>query len=180
MAVTKEVVLAGLDAVPSPDGTPLPRTGKLSDIVVSDGKVFFSITVDAAVVQAWEPVRKAAEAVVRGVPTRCWRCIPGSLAEVLERGRAAGGDRPFIVLGDERLTHEVHYQQVVAMAGRLADEVGVAKGDRVAIASYLGRGGSFDHAIVEFSGAYAGQNERDYKALEDAVKAGTIEAKTGL
>ena len=68
MAVTKEAVLAGLDAVPSPDGTPLPRTGKLSEIVVSDSKVFFSITVDAAVVQAWEPVRKAAEAAVRGVP----------------------------------------------------------------------------------------------------------------
>jgi ATP-binding protein involved in chromosome partitioning len=68
MAVTKEAVLAGLEAVPSPDGTPLPRTGKLSDIVVSDSKVFFSITVDADVVQAWEPVRKAAEAAVRAVP----------------------------------------------------------------------------------------------------------------
>src|SRR5262249_54997561 len=68
MAVTKEAVLAGLDAVATPDGTPLPKTGKLSDIIVSDGKVFFSISVDAAVVQAWEPVRKAAEAAVRAVP----------------------------------------------------------------------------------------------------------------
>jgi ATP-binding protein involved in chromosome partitioning len=68
MTVTKETVLQSLAAVPSPDGTPLPRTGKLSDIIVSDGKVFFSITVDAAVVQAWEPVRKAAEAAVRAVP----------------------------------------------------------------------------------------------------------------
>ena len=66
-AVTKDAILAGLAAVPSPDGTPLPRTGKLSDIVVSDGKVFFSITVDAAVVQSWEPVRKAAETAVRAV-----------------------------------------------------------------------------------------------------------------
>src|SRR5499433_1510835 len=68
MAITKDAVLAGLSAVRSPDGTPLPKTGKLSDIIVSDGKVFFSITVDAAVVQAWEPVRKAAEAAVRAVP----------------------------------------------------------------------------------------------------------------
>jgi ATP-binding protein involved in chromosome partitioning len=68
MTVTKEAVLRGLEAVPSPDGTPLPKTGKLSDVIVSDGKVFFSITVDAAVVQAWEPVRKAAEAAVRAVP----------------------------------------------------------------------------------------------------------------
>ena len=65
---TKEQVLAALAAVKSPDGAPLPQTGKLSDVVVSDGKVFFSITVDAAVVQRWEPARKAAEAAVRAVP----------------------------------------------------------------------------------------------------------------
>jgi ATP-binding protein involved in chromosome partitioning len=65
---TKEDVLAALAAVKGLDGAPLPQTGKLSDVVVSDGKVFFSITVDAAVVQQWEPVRKAAEAAVRAVP----------------------------------------------------------------------------------------------------------------
>ena len=65
---TKEDVLAALTGVKSPDGKPLPQTGKLSDVVVSDGKVFFSITVDAAVVPQWEPVRKAAEAAVRAVP----------------------------------------------------------------------------------------------------------------
>jgi ATP-binding protein involved in chromosome partitioning len=68
MAATKEQVLASLAAVKSPDGLGLTETGKLSDVVVSDGKVFFSITVDAAVVQRWEPVRKAAEAAVRAVP----------------------------------------------------------------------------------------------------------------
>jgi ATP-binding protein involved in chromosome partitioning len=68
MAVTKDEVLASLEAVASPQGEPLPRTGTLSDIVVSDGKVFFSITVDAGVVQAWEPVRKRAEAAVKAIP----------------------------------------------------------------------------------------------------------------
>jgi ATP-binding protein involved in chromosome partitioning len=68
MAATKEQVLAALAAVKSPEGLGLTETGKLSDVVVSDGKVFFSITVDAAVVQRWEPVRKAAEAAVRAVP----------------------------------------------------------------------------------------------------------------
>ena len=68
MAATKEQVLAGLKAVKSPDGVALTDTGKLSDVVVSDGKVFFSITVDATVVQKWEPVRKAAEAAVRALP----------------------------------------------------------------------------------------------------------------
>ena len=52
----------------APDGAPLPKTGTLSDIVASDGKVFFSITVDAAVVQAWEPVRKRAEEAVKAIP----------------------------------------------------------------------------------------------------------------
>ena len=65
---TKEQVLAALAAVKSPDGAPLTATGKLSDVVVSDGKVFFSITVDAAAVPQWEPVRKVAEAAVRAVP----------------------------------------------------------------------------------------------------------------
>jgi ATP-binding protein involved in chromosome partitioning len=65
---TKEDVLAALNAVKGPDGAPLPQSGKLSDVVASDGKVFFSITVDAGVVPQWEPVRKAAEAAVRAVP----------------------------------------------------------------------------------------------------------------
>jgi uncharacterized protein (DUF2252 family) len=53
-------------------------------------------------------------------------------------------------------------------------------GDRIAIASYLGKGNTFDRAIVEFSHAYAEQNERDYKALVDAVGSGRITAETGL
>jgi hypothetical protein len=53
-------------------------------------------------------------------------------------------------------------------------------GDRIAIASYLGSGATFDRAIVEFSKAYAEQNERDYKALAKAVDSGRIEAETGL
>ena len=68
MTVTKEQVLAALARVPSPDGTVLPNARVLSDVVVSDGKVFFSLTVDAATVKAWEPVRDAAEKAVRSVP----------------------------------------------------------------------------------------------------------------
>ncbi len=68
MPVTKDDVLAALGKVASPDGTPLPKTATLSDIVASDGKVFFSITVDANVVQNWEPVRKRAEEAVKAMP----------------------------------------------------------------------------------------------------------------
>ncbi len=53
-------------------------------------------------------------------------------------------------------------------------------GDRVAIASYLGSGSNFERAIVEFSKAYAEQNDRDYAELADAVKSGAITAQTGL
>jgi len=68
MASLKDDVLAALGKVSSPDGKPLTQTGTLSDIVVTDGKVFFSITVDAAAVKQWEPVREGAEAAVRAVP----------------------------------------------------------------------------------------------------------------
>ncbi|MGA8964817.1 MAG: Mrp/NBP35 family ATP-binding protein [Pseudolabrys sp.] len=68
MAVSKEQVLAALAKVPAPGGAALPDTRVLSDVVVSDGKVFFSLTVDAAAVKAWEPVRKAAEEAIRAIP----------------------------------------------------------------------------------------------------------------
>jgi ATP-binding protein involved in chromosome partitioning len=68
MASLKDEVLAKLAAVPTPDGAPLTQSGKLSDILVTDGKVFCSITVDAAKVKAWESVRANAESAVRGVP----------------------------------------------------------------------------------------------------------------
>ena len=53
-------------------------------------------------------------------------------------------------------------------------------GDRIAIAAYLGNGDSFDRAILEFSKAYAEQNERDYQQLAAAIKSGRITAETGL
>ena len=67
MAVGKEQVLAALAQVAAPDGKPLTEAGVLSDVLVSDGKVFFSLTVDADVVKAWEPVRKRAEDAVKAV-----------------------------------------------------------------------------------------------------------------
>jgi ATP-binding protein involved in chromosome partitioning len=68
MPVTKDDVLAALAKVASPDGSPLTSAGVLSEIVAGDGKVFFSLTVDAAAVQAWEAVRKRAEEAVKAIP----------------------------------------------------------------------------------------------------------------
>jgi uncharacterized protein (DUF2252 family) len=53
-------------------------------------------------------------------------------------------------------------------------------GDRIALAAYLGKSDRFDRAILEFSKAYAEQNDLDYKALAAAVKSGRITAETGL
>ncbi|MFF0296117.1 DUF2252 domain-containing protein [Kitasatospora sp. NPDC004614] len=50
-------------------------------------------------------------------------------------------------------------------------------GDRIAIAAYLGKKDVFDHALVSFAEAYADQNERDHRALVDAVKAGRLPAE---
>ncbi len=91
MPVTKDDVLAALGKVAAPDGAPLSKSGTLSEIVASDGKVFFSITVDAAVVQAWEPVRKRAEETVKAIPG----VVSAMVALTAERkGGAAPAARP--------------------------------------------------------------------------------------
>jgi uncharacterized protein (DUF2252 family) len=53
-------------------------------------------------------------------------------------------------------------------------------GDRIALAAYLGGSAKFDHAIAEFAETYADQNERDYAALQAAVKDGRAEATTEI
>jgi uncharacterized protein (DUF2252 family) len=53
-------------------------------------------------------------------------------------------------------------------------------GDRIAIASYLGTGSTFDRALAAFAELYADQNERDHAALVEAVRSGRIQATTGL
>jgi ATP-binding protein involved in chromosome partitioning len=68
VAASKEQVLAALQQVASPNGQPLTDAAVLSDVVVSGEKVFFSLSVDAASVKAWEPVRARAEAAVKAVP----------------------------------------------------------------------------------------------------------------
>src|SRR3974390_635853 len=68
MTIAKEDIVAARGKIASPDGVPLPATGKLSEIVVADGKVFFSITVDSGAVQAWESIRERAQKAVAALP----------------------------------------------------------------------------------------------------------------
>ena len=53
-------------------------------------------------------------------------------------------------------------------------------GDSVAIAAYLGNNAAFDKAILEFSEAYADQNERDHATLVAAVASGQISVIEGI
>jgi ATP-binding protein involved in chromosome partitioning len=68
VSVTQQQVLDALARVASPRGVALTNTDVLSAISVTDGKVFFSINVDALEARAWESVRAQAEAAVRAIP----------------------------------------------------------------------------------------------------------------
>jgi ATP-binding protein involved in chromosome partitioning len=68
LSVTQQQVLDALAKVMSPRGVALRNAGVLSAITVNDGKVFFSINVDAAEARAWESTRAEAEAAVRAIP----------------------------------------------------------------------------------------------------------------
>ena len=68
MSVTQQQVLEALKRVKSPRGVALPDANVLSSITANDGKVFFSINVDAAEARGWEDTRAQAEAAVRAIP----------------------------------------------------------------------------------------------------------------
>jgi ATP-binding protein involved in chromosome partitioning len=68
LSVTQQQVIDALARVMSPRGVALTHANVLSAITANDGKVFFSINVDAAEARAWENVRAEAEAAVRAIP----------------------------------------------------------------------------------------------------------------
>jgi hypothetical protein len=66
------------------------------------------------------------------------------------------------------------------ICGFLLARAHACSGDRIAIASYLGKGDTFDRALAEFAVAYADQNERDHAALRKAADEGRITVQEGL
>jgi len=69
VAITAEEVLKALSTITLPaSGASLPKSGRLSQIVIQDARVMFSIAVDATEATAMEPVRKAAEDAVKSIP----------------------------------------------------------------------------------------------------------------
>ncbi len=69
MAVTRTDILRALELVKLPaSGESLSASGRVADILVDGGKVIFAIGIDPTEAEAMEPVRKAAESAVRGIP----------------------------------------------------------------------------------------------------------------
>jgi ATP-binding protein involved in chromosome partitioning len=67
--LTRDDVLKALSTLAGPDGsTPLTTSGALSDIVIHQGKVYFSIAVDPSRAGGFETLRKAAEDTVKALP----------------------------------------------------------------------------------------------------------------
>ena len=66
------------------------------------------------------------------------------------------------------------------LCGRALAKAHARSGDPVAIAAYLGKSTRLDRALSDFAEAYADQNERDHRALAEAVASGRITAETGL
>ena len=73
------------------------------------------------------------EAVINGIPTRIWKNTAPSLRAIFEDTQKFA-DRDYLVYEDERISYVQHYQQVVALAHALTSDLGINKGDRVALA----------------------------------------------
>ncbi|WP_037149623.1 iron-sulfur cluster carrier protein ApbC [Rhizobium freirei] len=87
--ITKEQVLETLKTVRGPDlEHNIVELGMVSDVFISDGKVYFSITVPAERAKDLEPMRLAAERVVKDMPG-----VKGAMV-ALTADRKAGSPAP--------------------------------------------------------------------------------------
>ncbi len=77
-------------------------------------------------------------------------------------------------MGPEMLT------RYATLCGQTLARAHARSGDSASIAAYMGKGAALDRALADFAEIYADQNERDYAALQAAVRDGRIEAVSGL
>ncbi|WP_030920065.1 class I adenylate-forming enzyme family protein [Streptosporangium amethystogenes] len=84
-----------------------------------------------------------------GGTVKTWKHAPRDFRALLETSRFHG-DKIFLTYEDEHITYEEHFRRAATLARRLADEYGVAKGDRVAIAMR-----NYPEWVIAFSAALA-------------------------
>jgi uncharacterized protein (DUF2252 family) len=68
------------------------------------------------------------------------------------------------------------FERYGRLCGRTLARAHARTGDRVAIAAYLGSSDAFDDALARFAESYADTNERDHRALVDAIRNGRVPA----
>ncbi|MFD1327372.1 iron-sulfur cluster carrier protein ApbC [Mycoplana ramosa] len=88
--VSKDLVLEKLKSVRGPDmDGNIVDLGLVSDVFISDGKVYFSITVPAERAKELDPMRAAAERVVRDIPG-----VKAAMVALTADKRAGAGSAP--------------------------------------------------------------------------------------
>ena len=99
-----------------------------------------------------------------------------------------GGKKDFYIrqLWDAKGSAEVELMDASALkaygqiCGWTLARAHARSGDRIAIAAYLGGGSSFDRAMASFAELYADQNDRDYRAFQEAAASGRVAAEMGV
>ncbi|MFG1970162.1 class I adenylate-forming enzyme family protein [Nonomuraea fuscirosea] len=80
---------------------------------------------------------------------RTWKHAPAHFRALLEMSRFHG-EKVFLVYEDEHITFEDHFRRAATLAGRLVEEYGVGKGDRVAVAMR-----NYPEWVISFSAVLA-------------------------
>lgn len=84
---------------------------------------------------AENPIFETEERAIDGVDYTLFKYLPSSLRELFGVAHARNAASDFLVYGDERLSYAETYRRAATLAHRLVNELGLEKGDRVAIAA---------------------------------------------
>src|SRR5262245_60523859 len=88
--------------------------------------------VEAELTAPGQPFEMAV-AEIGGIRMRVWKNAHACVADLVE-GMRKYADRTYLVYEDERLTYAEAHARIAVLAQRLRNDLGVLKGDRVAIA----------------------------------------------
>ena len=103
------------EAWSAPAGWPAMSLKQIEAMLCAPGQPFEMETID-----------------VEGVPTRCWKNAPPSLAALAQIARSHG-DKTFLVYEGERVSYDAWFRATATLARHL-HSAGIGKGDRVALA----------------------------------------------